>query len=123
MSTVTPPTPPQPPQAMPSANASQQVAGPATGLLITAIVGSFFVFIGLLINLLGVSLGTMMAESTEEQFAQWISGGAPAKARRSARAEAPTICSRSSIKLFPESDTWATWLATNSPSADLTAMS
>ena len=75
MSTVTPPTPPQPPQAMPSANASQQVAGPATGLLITAIVGSFFVFIGLLINLLGVSLGTMMAESTEEQFAQWISGG------------------------------------------------
>ena len=80
MSTVTPPPPaspqpPQPPQAMPSANAAQEVAGPATGLLITAVIGGFFVFLGLLVNLLGFSLGTMMADSGEEQFAQWISGG------------------------------------------------
>jgi len=81
MSTVTPPPPPappqppQPPQAMPSANAAQEVAGPATGLLITAVVGGFFGFFFLLVNLLGFSLGTMMAESAEEQFTQWISGG------------------------------------------------
>ncbi len=81
MSTATPPVPPQPPQlpqppqAMPSANAAQEMAGPATGLLITAIIGGFFVFLGLLVNLLGFSLGTMMADSGEEQFAQWISSG------------------------------------------------
>jgi hypothetical protein len=64
---------------MPSANAAQEVAGPATGLLITAVIGGFFVFLGLLVNLLGFSLGTMMADSGKEQFAQWISSGSASR--------------------------------------------
>ena len=45
------------------------------GLLITAVFGGFFAFLGLLGQLLGFSLGTMMAESAEEQLVQWLTGG------------------------------------------------
>ena len=77
MSTVTPPPPPTgpPPQPMPSANAAQEVSGPATGLLVTAIFGGFLQFLGLLFNLLGFSVGTLTGGNAEEQFAQWVSGG------------------------------------------------
>ncbi|HEX9723140.1 MAG TPA: hypothetical protein VGC53_02535 [Vicinamibacteria bacterium] len=78
MSTVVPPPPPVspgPPRAMPSPNAAQAIAGPATGLLITAVIGGFFVFLSLLFNLFGFSMGAMMAEDAQEQFMQWMSGG------------------------------------------------
>jgi hypothetical protein len=60
---------------MPSPNAAQAIAGPATGLLITAVIGGFFVFLSLLFNLFGFSMGAMMAEDAQEQFMQWMSGG------------------------------------------------
>ncbi len=72
------PPPPPPPQVSPQTPAgdpSQEVSGPAIGLLITAIFGGFFAFLGLLGQLLGFSLGTMMAESAEEHVARWLSGG------------------------------------------------
>jgi len=78
MSTVVPPPPPVspgPPRAMPSPNAAQAIAGPATGLLITAVIGGFFVFLSLFFNLFGFSMGAMMAEDAQEQFMQWMSGG------------------------------------------------
>ncbi len=76
MSTVPPPLPPPPvsPQT-PAGDPSQEVSGPAMGLLITAVFGGFFAFLGLLGQLLGFSLGTMMAESAEEQLVQWLTGG------------------------------------------------
>jgi hypothetical protein len=74
MSTVTPPPPPtQPP--IPAAGPSEEVSGPALGLLITGILGGFFAFLGLLANMLGFGLGSMMAGSAEEEMMQWISGG------------------------------------------------
>lgn len=78
MSTAVPPAPPPgppPPYGAPVPGAVQAVSGPATGLLITAVVGGFFQFVGLLVNLLGFSMGTFMAGSAEEQFSQWVSGG------------------------------------------------
>ena len=78
MSTVMPPPPPVPhraPQGIPSPNAAQAVAAPATGLLITAVIGGFFVFLSLLFNLFGFSIGSMMAEDAQEQFMHWMSGG------------------------------------------------
>ena len=76
MSSVPPTTPP--PQVSPSTPAGdplQEVSGPAVGLLITAVLGGFFAFLGLFGNLLGFSLGTMMAEGSQEEFAHWLSGG------------------------------------------------
>ncbi len=76
MSSIPPPPPPplvSPPK--PAGDPSQEVSGPAIGLLITAVFGGFFAFLGLLGNLLGVSLGTMLAGSAEEEFAQYLSGG------------------------------------------------
>ena len=72
------PPPPPPPQMSPPTQAGdpvQEVSGPAIGLLITAVIGGFFAFLGLLANLLGVSLTTMMAGSAEEEFARYLSGG------------------------------------------------
>ena len=70
-----PPVPPQVSPPTPAGDPFQEVSGPAIGLLITAVFGGFFAFLGLLGNLLGVSLGTMMAGSAEEEFAQYLSGG------------------------------------------------
>jgi hypothetical protein len=82
MSTVSPPPPPpvppqplQAPQTAPSPSAAREVSGPATGLLITAILGAFWAFVVFFFKLLGLSLRTMMADSAEEQFSHWISGG------------------------------------------------
>ncbi len=70
--------PPPPSQVSPPAPAGdpvQEVSGPAIGLLITAAFGGFFAFLSLLGNLVGVSFGTMMAGSAEEEFARYLSGG------------------------------------------------
>jgi hypothetical protein len=78
MSSIPPPPPPPPtqvPSTTPAGQPLDEVSGPAIGLLITAIFGGLFAFLGLLGNLLGFSLGTMMAESAEEEIAQWVSGG------------------------------------------------
>ena len=86
MSSVPPPPPPsdpyQPPQAQPgspstvsAARVAADVAGPATGLLVTAIVGGFFQILGLLFNILGAGVGTLTAEGSEEQILNWLSGG------------------------------------------------
>jgi len=74
MSSVPPPPPPQIPQPSPAV-ASREVSGPATGLLITGVVGGLFAFLSLLGHLLGFSLGTMMAETAQEELTEWISGG------------------------------------------------
>ena len=78
MSSIPPPPPPPqmtPPQMPGAPNPLQEVSGPAIGLLITAIFGGFFAFLGLFGNLLGFGLGSMMEQTAEEEIAQWVSGG------------------------------------------------
>ena len=84
MSTAPPPPPsdpylpPQVPSAPPSIpphRAAAEVSGPATGLLITAILGGATQILGLLVNMLGIGWGSMMAGDQEERLINWISGG------------------------------------------------
>ena len=75
MSSILPPPPPLVSPPKPARDPSQEVSGPAIGLLITAVFGGFFSFLGLLGNLLGVSLSTMMAGSAEEEFTKYLFGG------------------------------------------------
>jgi hypothetical protein len=83
MSSVPPPIDPyQPPQApseprlaISDSRAATDISGPATGLLITAIVGGAIQVLGLFINMLGAGLGSITATGSEEQIINWISGG------------------------------------------------
>jgi hypothetical protein len=82
MSTVPPPPPSgpyRPPQAPPTtvsnAQAAAEVSGPATGLLVTAIIGGIFQVLGLFVNMLGAGLGSITASGQEEQILHWLSGG------------------------------------------------
>ena len=83
MSTTTPPPPPptdpyRPPEVpsiAPTPNAAAEVSGPATGLLITAILGGALQILSLMVNMLGIGLGSITAGDSEEQIIKWISGG------------------------------------------------
>jgi len=55
-------------------SASAEVQSPATGLMVTGIIGGVFALLGLLMNIFGAGLGTMMEEG-QEQFVQMLSGG------------------------------------------------
>ena len=80
MSTVPPPPPPDPyhpPQqaAVSADRAVAEVSGPATGLLITAIIGGLWQVLMLFINILGAGLGSFTAGGREEQVLNYLSGG------------------------------------------------
>lgn len=85
MSSVPPPPPVdpyQPPQTLPTgpsaatpAQVASDVAGPAVGLIITAVLGAIFPIFGLLINALGAGLGAIAAEGSEQQIVNLISMG------------------------------------------------
>jgi hypothetical protein len=80
MSTAPPPPPSdpyRPPQvpAIPPHRAAAEVSGPATGLLIAAILGGATQILSLMVNMLGVGWGSMMAGDQEERLINWISGG------------------------------------------------
>jgi hypothetical protein len=57
------------------ARATAEVTGPATGLLVTAILGGAIQLLGLFANMLGVGLGSITAEASEQQIMNWLSGG------------------------------------------------
>lgn len=80
MSTVPPPPPPDPyhpPQQAPvsAVQAVAEVSGPATGLLITAIIGGLWQVLMLFFNMLGAGLGSFTAGGREEQIFNYLSGG------------------------------------------------
>ncbi len=88
MSTTPPPPPGQPPNPyktpvaagrppMPAhlPSAVDEVSGPATGLMITAILGAMVQAVGLLVNIFGAGLATTMSQDAEEQMMQMLSGG------------------------------------------------
>jgi hypothetical protein len=88
MSSVPPPPPPptsdpykppQPHSPIPSAVSDSRIAAevsaPATGLLVTAILGGVIQLLGLFVNMLGAGLGSLTAEGSEQQIINWLSGG------------------------------------------------
>lgn len=54
--------------------AQAKVSGPAIGLMITAGLGIFAQICGLLFRMLGMGIGSMMAENQEQAFAQMFLG-------------------------------------------------
>jgi hypothetical protein len=74
-----PPPPSMPPPPMGGAMASQQVQGPAMGLLVTAGLALLFTVLGLVMNIAGVgmgSLGSMAGGSAAtDQYMSMMSGG------------------------------------------------
>jgi hypothetical protein len=84
MSTVPPPPPPSDPYRSPripsrsgvsNFQAAADVSGPATGLIITAIIGGLFQAFGLFMNMLGTGLSSFTSNGREEQILSWLSGG------------------------------------------------
>jgi hypothetical protein len=51
------------------------VSGPAIALLVTALVGGAGQLLGLLVNMLGIGLGSATAGDREEQLINMLSGG------------------------------------------------
>jgi hypothetical protein len=73
-----PPPPSMPPPPMGGAMASQQVQGPAMGLMITAGLALLFTVLGLVMNIAGVgmgSLGAMGGGAATDQYMSMMSGG------------------------------------------------
>src|SRR3982751_1605784 len=76
-----PPPPPgmaPPPMApMGSANAAAQVAGPATGLMIAAVVGIVWALLMLCIHFLGIGMGALSSLNADanQRFGRFLGGG------------------------------------------------
>lgn len=69
-----PPYTPPPPPAGPGA--TQQVQGPAIGLIVTAVVGGLFAIVSLIGNLLGMGMASFDQYTREYEWAQYALGGA-----------------------------------------------
>jgi len=61
------------PQVIPS-DASRQVSGPATGLLVTGIVGIFFAALALIGSILGMGLAPFIRDEIPERYAEFWEG-------------------------------------------------
>jgi hypothetical protein len=74
-----PPPPSMPPPPMGGAMASQQVQGPAMGLMITAGLALLFTVLGLVMNIAGVGMGSLGGmgggSAATDQYISMMSGG------------------------------------------------
>jgi hypothetical protein len=74
-----PPPPPMAPPPPPAVSASQQVQGPAMGLMITAIIGILFALLSLAMNALGVGMSGLQnlggGSGASDQYMRYMSGG------------------------------------------------
>jgi len=61
------------PQVIPS-DASRQVSGPATGLLVTGIVGIFFAALALIGSILGMGIAPFLRDEIPERYAEFWEG-------------------------------------------------
>ncbi len=57
-----------------ASDASRQVSGPATGLLITGIIGIFFAALGLIASILGMGIAPFIREEIPERYADFWEG-------------------------------------------------
>jgi hypothetical protein len=57
-----------------SSDASRQVSGPATGLLVTGILGAFFAGLGLIAGILGMGIAPFIREEIPERYSEFWEG-------------------------------------------------
>jgi hypothetical protein len=55
-------------------DASRQVAGPATGLLVTGVIGAFFAGIGLIMNIIGMGISPFIRDEIPDRYAEFWEG-------------------------------------------------
>jgi hypothetical protein len=55
-------------------DASRQVSGPATGLLVTGILGAFFAGLGLIASIVGMGIAPFIREEIPERYAEFWEG-------------------------------------------------
>ena len=63
----------QTPQIVPS-DASRQVSGPATGLMVTGIIGAFFAALALIASIVGMSFAPFIRDEIPERYAEFWEG-------------------------------------------------
>ena len=57
-----------------ASDASRQVSGPATGLLVTGIIGAFFAGLGLIASIVGMGIAPFIREEIPERYAEFWEG-------------------------------------------------
>ena len=57
-----------------SDDASRQVSGPATGLLVTGILGAFFAVLGLIAGIIGMGIAPFIRDEIPERYADFWEG-------------------------------------------------
>jgi hypothetical protein len=57
-----------------ASDASRQVSGPATGLLVTGIIGAFFAGVGLIASIVGMGIAPFIREEIPERYAEFWEG-------------------------------------------------
>lgn len=55
-------------------DASRQVSGPATGLLVTGIIGVFFAGIGLIMNIIGMGISPFIRDEIPDRYVHFWEG-------------------------------------------------
>jgi hypothetical protein len=55
-------------------DASRQVSGPATGLLVTGIIGVFFAGIGLIMNIIGMGVSPFIRDEIPDRYVKFWEG-------------------------------------------------
>lgn len=73
---VSPPPPPSQPPPTGGPGASQQIQGPAIGLIVTAVVGGLWSVFSLLANLLGMGMAGLDSMTREYEWLGYAFGGA-----------------------------------------------
>ena len=53
---------------------SRQVSGPATGLLVTGIIGAFFAGIGLIMNIIGMGVSPFIRDEIPDRYVEFWEG-------------------------------------------------
>ena len=57
-----------------TSDASRQVSGPATGLLVTGIIGAFFAVLGLIASIVGMGIAPFIREEIPQRYAEFWEG-------------------------------------------------
>ena len=73
---MTPPPPPSAPPPPAGPPASQQVQGPAIGLIVTGVIGGLFAILSILANVLGMGMAGLDSMSGNYEWAEYMTGGA-----------------------------------------------
>jgi hypothetical protein len=67
----------QPPQVA-TADPSRQISGPATGLLITGIIGALLAAVGFIVNIIGMGISPFIVDELPDRYIEFYEGTAGA---------------------------------------------